>query len=149
VLANFVGDINLVITIMSIAFFGQGMSAISWTLVSDIAPKELLGLAGGVFNFFANLGSIVTPLAIGFILAATNSFNGGLVFISAVALVGALSYIFIVGKVFRFELTPTGTLLTRVKQSCREREHARAQANEAAVVWQEGGAAMTSRSNSA
>ena len=43
----------------------------------------------------------------------------------------------------------TGTLWTRVKQSCREREHARVQANEAAVVWQEVGAAMTSHANSA
>jgi MFS transporter, ACS family, D-galactonate transporter len=34
---------------MSIAFFfffGQGMSAISWTLVSDMAPRELVDLAG-------------------------------------------------------------------------------------------------------
>src|SRR5258707_8449 len=91
VFANYVESINAVIAIMTLAFFGQGMSAISWTLVSDTAPKELLGLAGGVFNFFANLGSIVTPLAIGFILAATNSFSGGLVFMSAVALVGMLS----------------------------------------------------------
>jgi len=104
VLANYVSDINLVIAIMAIAFFAQGMSNISWTLVSEMAPRELQGLAGGVFNFFANLGSIVTPLAIGFILAATNSFSGGLVFMSAVALVGMLSYIFIVGKVYRIEL---------------------------------------------
>jgi hypothetical protein len=77
VLANYASSINLVIAIMSVAFFAQGMSAISWTLVSDTAPKELMGLAGGVFNFAANLGSIVTPLVIGFVLAATNSFNGG------------------------------------------------------------------------
>jgi MFS transporter, ACS family, D-galactonate transporter len=106
VLANYSSSINLVIAIMSIAFLGQGMSAISWTLVSDIAPKELLGLAGGVFNFAGNLGSIATPLAIGFILAATNSFNGGLVFISVVTLIGALSYIFVVGRVYRIELQP-------------------------------------------
>jgi ACS family D-galactonate transporter-like MFS transporter len=111
VLANYASSIGLVIAIMSLAFFAQGMSAISWTLVSDIAPKELLGLAGGVFNFFANMGSIVTPLVIGFILAATNSFSGGLVFMSAVALVGALSYIFIVGKVYRIELPGDRTRL--------------------------------------
>ncbi len=104
VLANYVSDINLVIAIMAIAFFAQGMSNISWTLVSEMAPRELQGLAGGVFNFFANLGSIATPLVVGFILAATNSFNGALVFISTVTLVGALSYIFIVGRVYRIQL---------------------------------------------
>jgi ACS family D-galactonate transporter-like MFS transporter len=104
VLANYVNDINLVIAVLSIAFFGQGITGIAWTLVSDTAPKELLGLAGGVFNFFANLGSILTPLVIGFILATTNSFNAALVYMSVLALVGAFSYIFVIGKVYRIEL---------------------------------------------
>jgi len=104
VLANYVNDINLVITVMSIAFFGQGITGIGWTLISDIAPRELLGLAGGVSNFFNNLGGILTPLVVGFVLAATGSFNGALVYTSALALLGALSYIFIVGKVYRIEL---------------------------------------------
>jgi ACS family D-galactonate transporter-like MFS transporter len=110
VLANYLNSIELVITVMSIAFFGQGITGIAWTLVSDTAPRELLGLAGGVFNFFANLGSILTPLVIGFVLAATNSFNGALVYISALALLGALSYIFIVGRVYRIELKERPTL---------------------------------------
>jgi ACS family D-galactonate transporter-like MFS transporter len=104
VVANYVNDINLVIVVMSVAFFGQGVTGVAWTLVSDTAPRELLGLAGGVFNFFANLGSILTPLVIGFILATTNSFNIALVYMSALALVGAFSYIFIIGKVYRIEL---------------------------------------------
>jgi MFS transporter, ACS family, D-galactonate transporter len=106
VLANYINSIELVITVMSIAFFGQGITGIAWALVSDTAPRELLGLAGGVFNFFANLGSILTPLVIGFVLAATNSFNDALVYMSALALVGALSYIFIIGRVYRIELKP-------------------------------------------
>lgn len=104
VLANYTSSTSLVITIMSIAFFAQGMSAITWTLVSDIAPKELVGLAGGIFNFAGNLSAIVTPIVIGFIVSATNSFNGALVFVSVVAFIGALSYIFIVGEVKRIEI---------------------------------------------
>ena len=46
----------------------------------------------------------MTPLVIGFILAATNSFNGALIFITVVDLIGVLSYIFIIGKVYRIEL---------------------------------------------
>jgi MFS transporter, ACS family, D-galactonate transporter len=105
-LANYVSDINLVIAIMAVAFFCQGMSNMSWTLVTEMAPRELQGLTGGVFNFFANVPSIVTPLVIGFILAATNSFNGALIFITAVDLIGVLSYIFIIGRVYRIELKP-------------------------------------------
>ncbi len=44
---------------------------------------------------------------------------------------------------------PTGTLLTRVKQNCRGRWYALAQANAAGVARQEVGARPTSRSNSA
>ena len=103
-LANFASDINVVIAIMAVAFFCQGMSNMSWTLVTEMAPKELQGLTGGVFNFFANVPSIVTPLVIGFILAATNSFNGALIFITVVDLIGVLSYIFIIGRVYRIQL---------------------------------------------
>ncbi|RAS83650.1 MFS transporter [Priestia endophytica] len=105
ILANYTSSISLVITIMSIAFFAQGMSAITWTLVSDIAPKELVGLAGGVFNLAGNLSAIITPMVIGFIVSATNSFNGALIFVSIVAFIGALSYIFIVGEVKRIEIS--------------------------------------------
>jgi MFS transporter, ACS family, D-galactonate transporter len=105
-LANFVSDINVVIGIMAIAFFCQGMSNMSWTLVTEMAPRELQGLTGGVFNFFANVPSIVTPLVIGFILATTNSFNGALIFVSVVDLIGVLSYIFVIGRVYRIELKP-------------------------------------------
>lgn len=104
-LANYTTSASLVIIIMSIAFFAQGMSAINWSLVSDIAPKELVGLAGGVFNFASNLAAIITPIVIGFIVSATNSFNGALVFVSAVALIGALFYIFVVGEIKRIELS--------------------------------------------
>jgi ACS family D-galactonate transporter-like MFS transporter len=68
VIANYVpvGSDALVIAIMSIAFFGQGMTNLGWTVISDVAPKELIGLTAGIFNFSANLAGIVTPLVIGY-----------------------------------------------------------------------------------
>ncbi|WP_144110388.1 MFS transporter [Paraburkholderia sp. BCC1886] len=104
ILANYVESNVVVIAILSVAFFAQGMAALGWTLVSDIAPEGLLGVTGGIFNFAANLAGIVTPLVVGFIVAATGSFVGALVFIGAIALVGALSYIFIVGDIKRIVL---------------------------------------------
>ena len=104
VAANYVDSDHMVIAILSLAFFAQGMAALGWTLVSDIAPKGLLGLTGGIFNFAANLAGIVTPLVIGIIVAATGSFFGALAFIAVVALIGAFSYIFIVGDIRRIEL---------------------------------------------
>ncbi|VBI47758.1 MFS transporter [Burkholderia pseudomallei] len=104
VLANYVRSNEAVIAIMSVAFFAQGMAALGWTLVSDIAPEGLLGATGGIFNLAANLAGIVTPLVVGFIVAATGAFVGALAFIGVIALIGALSYIFVVGDIKRIEL---------------------------------------------
>lgn len=103
VAANFLDDDNLVIAVLSVAFFGQGMVNLGWTLITDVAPKQLIGLTGGLFNLCANLAGIVTPLVVGFIVAATGSFFYALGFIGVVALIGALSYIFILGPVKRVE----------------------------------------------
>ncbi len=102
--ANYVSSDAAVIAILSFAFFAQGMTGLGWTLVSDIAPRKLMGLTGGVFNFAANLAGIVTPLVIGFIVARTGSFHYALAYVGAVALVGALSYIFVLGDVKRLEV---------------------------------------------
>ncbi len=106
VLANFTPSNTLVIAIMSVAFFGQGMVNLGWTLIADVAPKELMGLTGGVFNFCANLAGIVTPLVVGFVLGATGSFYGALAYIATLGLVGAAAYVFIVGEVKRVEIAP-------------------------------------------
>ncbi|CDG24602.1 MULTISPECIES: MFS transporter [Bacillus amyloliquefaciens group] len=104
VLANVTDSAPAVLTILSIASFAQGMSNISWTMLSEVAPSETIGLAGGVFSFFANMAGIITPLIIGFIVSATGSYNGAILFVGAVAFIGAFSYIFIVGKVERIKL---------------------------------------------
>jgi MFS transporter, ACS family, D-galactonate transporter len=106
VAANYVpaGSDALVILIMSIAFFGQGMTNLGWTVVSDIAPKKLIGLTSGIFNFSANLAGIVTPLIIGIAFDLTGSFVGPLAYIAVVALVGAFSYSVILGDIHRLEI---------------------------------------------
>jgi MFS transporter, ACS family, glucarate transporter len=63
------------------------------------SPKHAGGVSGGLFNTFGNLSSITTPIIIGYILAATGSFNGALVFVGANALVAAIAYLVIVGKI--------------------------------------------------
>jgi len=93
----------LVIAIMSLAFFGQGMTNLGWTVVSDVAPKQLIGLTSGIFNFSANLAGIVTPVVIGVAYQATHSFVGPLLYISVVALIGALSYSVVLGDIHRLE----------------------------------------------
>ena len=104
VAANFLNDNVLVIAVMSVAFFGQGMVNLGWTLITDVAPIKYMGLTTGIFNLCANVAGIVTPLVIGFIVAATGSFVWALAFVGAVALIGLFAYVFIVGDVVRVEM---------------------------------------------
>jgi MFS transporter, ACS family, D-galactonate transporter len=94
----------LVIAILSLAFFGQGMSNLGWTVISDIAPKNVIGLTAGIFNFSTNLAGIVTPIVIGIFFGLTGSFVGPLIYIAAVALIGAFSYTVVLGDIHRLEL---------------------------------------------
>ena len=102
--ANYIDDNGLVIAVMSIAFFGQGMCNLGWTVVADIAPKKLMGLTGGVFNFCANVAGILTPLVIGFLVNATGSFVGALAYIATLALLGVVCYVVILGDIHRLEI---------------------------------------------
>jgi ACS family D-galactonate transporter-like MFS transporter len=97
VAANYVESSALIIAVLAVAFFAQGMSGTSWAAVSEIAPPDQLGLVGGLFNAAGNLAGIVTPVAIGVIVDTTGSFVGALYFVGGVALVGACSWIFVIG----------------------------------------------------
>jgi ACS family glucarate transporter-like MFS transporter len=104
ILCNYVDAQWVVIAVMAVSFFGKGIGALGWAVVSDTVPREIAGLSGGLFNMFGNISSITTPIVIGFIIQATGSFNGALVFVGANALVAILSYLLVVGEIKRVEL---------------------------------------------
>jgi ACS family glucarate transporter-like MFS transporter len=107
ILCNYVEADWLVVFIMGLSFFGKGIGALGWAVISDAAPREIAGLSCGLFNMFGNISSITTPIVIGAIIQGTGSFNGALVFIGANAMVAILSYLFIVGDIKRLVLTKT------------------------------------------
>ncbi|HUL52935.1 MAG TPA: MFS transporter [Opitutaceae bacterium] len=96
--ANYVTGRAPVIFFLSVAFFGNGLASITWVFISLMAPRHLLGLTGGIFNFCGNLSSVVVPVAIGY-LVGEGSFAPALVFIAAIAGGGICSYLFLVGEV--------------------------------------------------
>ncbi|MEO8333945.1 MAG: MFS transporter [bacterium] len=98
--ANYVDAPALIIAFLTLAFFGNGLASITWSLVSAMAPERLLGLTGGVFNFVGNLSGITVPIVVGY-LARDYGFSAGLTYVSVLALLGALSYLFVVGTVER------------------------------------------------
>jgi MFS transporter, ACS family, D-galactonate transporter len=104
VLINFVTSDAAVIGILTVAFFAQGVASSSWAAVSEIAPRQYIGLTSGTTSLAANLAGISTPLAIGYILQATGSFYWALNFMGIVCLVGTFSYSFLLGRLHRIEM---------------------------------------------
>jgi ACS family glucarate transporter-like MFS transporter len=104
ILCNYVDSAAVVVAIMSLAFFGKGLGALGWAVVSDTSPKEISGLSGALFNTFGNTAGITTPIVIGYLIKGTGSFNAALVFVAANALVAVCCYLFVVGEIRRFEL---------------------------------------------
>ena len=101
VLVNFVTSDVACIAILTGAFFAQGISATSWAAVSEVAPVQYIGLTSGITSLGANLAGIVTPIVIGYIVHVTGSFSWALNFVGMLALMGALSYSVLLGRLHR------------------------------------------------
>jgi ACS family glucarate transporter-like MFS transporter len=93
-----------VVGIMALAFFGKGIGALGWAVVSDTSPKPIAGLSGALFNTFGNTAAITTPIVIGYLVRGSGGFASALVFVGANALVAVVSYLFLVGEIKRLEL---------------------------------------------
>ncbi|QQC65708.1 MFS transporter [Paraburkholderia ginsengisoli] len=104
VLVNFVESNELVIAILTIAFFAQGIGSMSWAAVSEIAPRQYVGLTSSITSLAANIAGVTTPLMIGYITHHTGHFYWALNLMGAICLLGALSYSVLLGKLSRIEL---------------------------------------------
>jgi len=101
IVCNYIDSVSLVIFFMSLSFFGKGVGALGWAVVSDTSPKEAIGLSGGLFNTIGNISGIVTPIVIGYIIKMTNSFDWALVYVACFALATIFFYVFMVGDIKR------------------------------------------------
>lgn len=90
--ANWVSANSTVIIIMSVAFWPwDGRSGLD--LNFGYCPGNMAGLTGGIFNFCANMASIIAPLIIGVIISATGNFFYALIYVGLTALIGVIAYI--------------------------------------------------------
>jgi len=103
-IANYLSDELAVMAVLSIAFFGQGMAGGVDAIVVDMAPARGTATAVGLCQFCGNIGGALTPLVIGFIIQASGSYIGGLVYVSLMALLGVVAVLMLIGKVERIEL---------------------------------------------
>ncbi|WP_321901006.1 MFS transporter [Paraburkholderia tropica] len=104
VLVNFVESNELVIAVLTVAFFAQGVGSMSWAAVAEIAPRQYVGLTSSITSLAANIAGVTTPLMIGYITQHTGHFYWALNLMGAICLVGTLSYSVLLGKLSRIEL---------------------------------------------
>jgi ACS family D-galactonate transporter-like MFS transporter len=91
----------MALALLSLAYAGSTFAAANiWSLPADVAPAERhVASIGGIQNFASNFAGIIGPIMIGVLVDQTSSFAAPLLVISAVALLGAFSYTFILKRV--------------------------------------------------
>ncbi|MBN9115154.1 MAG: MFS transporter, partial [Pandoraea sp.] len=104
VLVNFVEYNAMVIAILTIAFFAQGVGSMSWAAVSEIAPRQYVGLTSSITSLAANIAAVTTPLMIGYVIQRTGQFYLALNLMGAICLLGTFSYSVLLCKLSRIEL---------------------------------------------
>lgn len=101
-LSAFVESTYACLFFFALAYAGLSFAGANvWTLPGELAPTQKhIGSIGGIQNFAGNLAGIVTTTFTGLMLTITHgSFIVPLAVASCLCLVGALSYLFLVGKV--------------------------------------------------
>jgi ACS family glucarate transporter-like MFS transporter len=99
-LTEFVDSEIMIILLLSLSFSAAiSASPGIWAIPGDIAPSSsLVGTIGGIQNTFSNIAGIVAPVITGIIISEMGTFTPALILTSILAILGSLSYWFIVGE---------------------------------------------------
>jgi len=85
---------------LSVSLGGLAAAApVGWSMPSLIAPKGGVGAVGGIMNFAVNVMGIAAPIATGLIVKYTHSFTGAFAAAAAILVVGALAFVFLLGRI--------------------------------------------------
>jgi MFS transporter, ACS family, D-galactonate transporter len=100
VLVYLTADHILAMSILIFSCVALGMCAPNlWTMTQILAGPQTAGRWAGLENFCGNLAGILAPIVVGVILERTGEFFWAFAITSAVTLLGAASYFFLVGPV--------------------------------------------------
>jgi len=101
-LSPFVQSIGVTLALLALSYGSLAFAAASiWSLPADVAPTpDHVGSIAGIQNFASNLAGIITSTFTGVMVSITQgSFVIPLVVAGAFSLLGAFSYLFIVGRI--------------------------------------------------
>ncbi|MBK0095617.1 MFS transporter [Erwinia sp. S63] len=108
--AAFTDSIAVILTLFSITYAGLAFTAANiWTLPADVAPaSNYVATLGGIQNFAGNLAGIVTASFTGLMLSLSHgSFVVPLLVAGGICVLGALTFLFVLGKLEPLPITTT------------------------------------------
>jgi MFS transporter, ACS family, D-galactonate transporter len=98
-LAAFSGPIaSVVMLILGVMCFSMAASNV-WAITQTLAGPQAAGRWTGFQNFVGNLSGVVAPAITGFVVGRTGHFYWAFAILTAVALTGTMSWVFLVGRV--------------------------------------------------
>jgi ACS family D-galactonate transporter-like MFS transporter len=100
VIVFLVADHTIAMAILIFSCISLGMCSPNlWTMTQILAGPQTAGKWAGLENFCGNLAGIIAPIAVGVILQRTGEFFWAFAITGGVTLLGAASYVFLVGPV--------------------------------------------------
>ncbi len=89
---------SVVMLILGVMCFSMAASNV-WAITQTLAGPQAAGRWTGFQNFVGNLSGVVAPAITGFVVGRTGHFYWAFAILTAVALTGTMSWVFLVGRV--------------------------------------------------
>ena len=91
-------ELSVILLVLGVIFLGFCSSNI-WAITQTLSGPQAAGRWTGFQNFVGNLAGVVGPALTGFVVDWTGQFYWAFAIMTAVALVGTLSWIFVIGRI--------------------------------------------------
>jgi MFS family permease len=90
----FINNIYASVTCMSFGYaFVMSILGPMWSTAAEIGGKKGAGFVSGAINFIGNIGGILSPLLMGYVLQYFNSFTPAIIVAAAVTLVSCVIFL--------------------------------------------------------
>jgi ACS family D-galactonate transporter-like MFS transporter len=77
---TFVPNAPVAVALLSVVLFFLRWAGVYWSVPSILAGRTNAGVVGGAMNLGGNVAGILSPIVVGFIVGATGSYTGALLF---------------------------------------------------------------------
>jgi MFS family permease len=103
---------RVIVVCLSIALSGLSVAAtVVWSIPALLAPPGGTGRLGAIMNLANQFAAISAPIATGYLHASTRSFNAAFVVAGVVLLFGIASYVLLLGRIERVQLSEGAVLI--------------------------------------